>query len=123
GAVALGDMVCEPGLVGLGLAGWRRAEVERLPPVCLGGCHVFSFPHVVSSPSHRSARRPGAKQYSPPRVTTKGGSSCRRRRMGRWGIVKLLDPLLGPTRGSISVGAPMKMPSFSHGVLTNSTSR
>ena len=46
-------------------------------------------PQVSSSASQRSARRPGAKQYSPPRVTTNGGRSCSRRRIGRCGIVKL----------------------------------
>ena len=69
------------------------------------------------------ARRPGAKQYSPPRVTTNGGRSCSRRRIGRWGMVKLPEPSFGPTSGSFSAGAPMKMPSFSHWVLTNSNWR
>ena len=44
--------------------------------------------HVSSSASQRSALRLGAKQYSPPRVTTNGGRSCSRRRIGRCGIVK-----------------------------------
>ena len=52
------------------------------------------------------AVRPGAKKYSPPRVTTKGGRFCSLRRIGRWGIVKLLDPSFGPTRGSFSEWGP-----------------
>ena len=66
------------------------------------------------------ARSPGAKQYSPPRVMTKGGSSFSRRRIGRSGTVKTPDPSFGPTSGSLSSGVPMKMPSLSHWVLTNS---
>src|SRR4051794_14749643 len=69
------------------------------------------------------ARRPGTKQYSPPRVTTNGGRSCSRRRIGRSGTVKVPVPSFGPTSGSFSDGAPMKMPSFSHWVLTNSNWR
>ena len=38
---------------------------------------------VSSSASQRSAGRPGAKQYSPPRVITNGGRLCSRRRIGR----------------------------------------
>ena len=37
---------------------------------------------VSSSASQRSARRPGMKRYSPPRLTTNWGSSVRRRRIG-----------------------------------------
>ena len=52
------------------------------------------------SASQRSARRPGAKQYSPPRVTTKGGRFCRRRRIGSCGMVNDATPSRGPTSGS-----------------------
>ena len=39
-------------------------------------------------PASASRAGSGAKQYSPPRVTTNGGRSCSRRRIGRCGIVK-----------------------------------
>ena len=53
---------------------------------CAGRGHVVLFSAggspVSRSASQRRARRPGAKQYSPPRVTTKGGTSGSRRRIG-----------------------------------------
>ena len=67
----------------------RRAEVECVPAVC--ACrsgHVLLPRQVSSSASHRKAGRPGAKQYSPPLVVTNGMSPCKRRRIGRCGIVK-----------------------------------
>ena len=38
-------------------------------------------------------------------------------------MVKVPEPSFVPTRGSFSAGAPMKMPSLSHWVLTNSNWR
>ena len=111
------------GLVGAG--GPKSSASQRLSGVCWR--HVVLLSVVVGqvsrSASQRIARRPGAKQYSPPRVMTKGGRSVSRRRMGRCGMVNVPDPSFGPTRGSFSAGAPMKMPSLSHWVLTNSNCR
>jgi hypothetical protein len=47
---------------------------------------------VSCSASQRRARSPGRKQYSPPRVTTKLGMFCRRRRMGCSGMVTVPVP-------------------------------
>ena len=69
---------------------------------------------VFRSASQRSADRLGPKQYSPPRVTTKLGKPCRRRRIGRSGMVNVPVPSPAPTSGSFSVDAPMKMPSLTH---------
>ena len=52
---------------------------------CLWGCWPCrppSIAQVSNSASQRRARRPGAKQYSPPRVTTNGGRAWSRRRIG-----------------------------------------
>ena len=77
--------------------GW--AEVERLPTV--GGCHGFPLfsietGHESSSASQRIARRPGAKQYSPPRVTTNGGRFLSRRRIGRSRNGEAARPVVRP---------------------------
>src|SRR5207244_191706 len=121
------DVLDQHGLSGLREIRWWGAEVEHLPTIgaSRGRCHVvlLSISQVSSSASQRNARRPGAKQYSPPRVTTNGGRLSSRRRIGRRGIVNTPEPSFAPTSGSLSVGAPTKMPSFSHCVLTNSNWR
>jgi hypothetical protein len=68
--------------------------------------------YVSSSLSQRSARSPGMKQYSPPRVTTNLGMPCRRLRTGFRGTVKLMS--CDPHNGSLSWSAPMKIPSLIH---------
>jgi hypothetical protein len=77
---------------------------------------------VSRSASQRSARSPGMKQYSPPRLTTKAGSPLRWRRIGCFGIVNSRPSLL-LTSGSFSAGAPMNLPSFAHSLWMNSNCR
>lgn len=77
---------------------------------------------VSRSASQRSARRPGMKQYSPPRLTTKAGSPLRWRRIGCFGMVNS-RPSISLTSGSFSAGAPMNLPSFAHSLWTNSNCR
>ena len=77
---------------------------------------------VSRSASQRSARRPGMKQYSPPRLTTKAGSPLRWRWIGRFGMVNSRPSLL-LTSGSFSAGAPMNLPSFTHSFWMNSNCR
>ena len=43
--------------------------------------------YVSKAANQRRARRPGAKKYSPPRVTTNRGRPCSRRRIGCCGMV------------------------------------
>jgi hypothetical protein len=74
---------------------------------------------VSRSASQRSARRPGMKQYSPPRLTTKAGSPLRWRRIGCFGMGNSRPSLL-LTSGSLSAGVPINLPSFTHSLWTNS---
>ena len=82
----------------------------------------FGHAVVSRSASQRSAFRPGMKQYSPPRLTTKAGSPLRRRRIGCFGMVNS-PPSFLPTSGSLSAGEPMNLPSLTHSVWTNSNCR
>ena len=83
---------------------------------------LWLLAQVSRSASQRSARSPGMKQYSPPRLTTKAGSPLRWRRIGCFGMVNSWPPLL-LTSGSFSAGAPMNLPSFAHSLWMNSNCR
>ena len=52
--------------------------------------------YVSSAPSQRRALRPGMKQYSPPRVTTKRGNAASTLRIGRRGIGNVPLPSAAP---------------------------
>ena len=57
------------------------------------------LPQFSRSANQRKARSPGAKKYSPPRVTTKAGRPCSRRRIGCCGMVKEPLPPVAPVMG------------------------
>ena len=106
---ARGDPVTHPGHTG----GPRR-EAPRTPVAPRdrgqGPPHRPRSAQVSSSDSQRRALRLGMKQYSPPRLTTNAGTSVRRCRIGRRGMVNWSPPSFGPTSGSFSSGAPKNTP-------------
>ena len=106
-------------------------NISKIPKIKIPGRIARSYircpsagaqAQVSRSASQRSARRPGMKQYSPPRLTTKAGSPLRWRWIGCFGMVNSRPSLLF-TSGSFSAGAPMNLPSFTHSLWTNSNCR
>ncbi len=73
---------------------------------------------AASPPNHPNARKPGRKQYSPPRFTTNRDSPDKRRRIGRLGMSNVPPP--PDAMGSFMEPPPKKLPSFIHSDCTNS---